>query len=148
VRNVPQTEALQEQKMLSMTIEEEWFYRKLVTGRLLENDAEWQQTVATEMLINDFIHYAERWRFMRRGNETSLGRFLKAAMPHIIKKQASITVDDIDQDGRPIRRKKRTNVYDFGALKTCRKVWEQKFGRIDWEAQRELEPDEEIKEPF
>ena len=37
VRKVPQTEALQEQKLLSMSVDEEWWYRKLQNKRVLDS---------------------------------------------------------------------------------------------------------------
>lgn len=133
VRNAPETGALQEQKLLSLNIDEEWWYRKLQNGRIIESDSDWKAEVTCDRVISDFTAYAEKWKFNRRGNETSLGRFLSRVCPHIKRTQCRITVDDYNEEGRPIRKKKRMYVYDFGSLEDCRKTWEDIHGKTIWD---------------
>lgn len=132
VRVVPQTEALQEQKMLSLSIEEEWWFRKLRDGRVHEEHESWVRHIQNDALIDDFIEYAEKWNFSRRGNETSLGRFLAKVAPHSEKIQRRTTSDVRDRDGRLETKGKRAYFYDFGTLLECRKSWDKIYGKTDW----------------
>lgn len=149
VRDVPQTEALQEQKLLSLSIDEEWWYRKLQNGRLMESDGEWTREVPCDTIVSDFTSYAEKWKFNRRGNETALGRFLSRVCPHIERNQKRITVDVYEgEDNRPSRKKKRVYLYDFGTLEQCREAWENIHGAVKWETSANEPPGEIIEDPF
>ena len=148
VREVPQTDALQEQKLLSMSVDEEWWFRKLQNGRLVDSDAEWTEAVPCDTIISDFTTYAEKWKFSRRGNETALGRFLTRVCPHIERTQKRVAVDVYNEDARRNeRKKKRLYFYDFKDLKKCRNSWEKIYGRVVWETEVDG-ADELIKEPF
>jgi len=151
VRDVPQTDALQEQKLLSMSIDEEWWYRKLQNSRLLDGDSRWTKDSQCDSIVSDFTAYAEKWKFNRRGNETALGRFLSRVCPHIDRTQKRITVDAYDEKtGRTLPVKKRVYFYDFGSLKKCRDQWETIHGKVIWETSLDEDEgaDEAIKEPF
>ena len=147
VRNVPQTDALQEQKLLSMSVDEEWWFRKLQNGRLLDSDSEWTGSVPCDSIVSDFTAYAEKWRFNRRGNETALGRFLSRVCPHVGRQQRRVTVDVFNEDEmRQERKKRRVYFYDFGSLEACREAWEKTYGKVKWE---EVQDGEElIQDPF
>jgi hypothetical protein len=132
VREVPDTKALQEQKLLSLSIEEEWWFRKLRDGRLHEDHSEWVRYIESEYLIEDFINYAEKWNFSRRGNETSLGKFLTKVAPHCEKIQRRVTRDFRNSDGRLESSSKRAYFYDFGHLVDCRRSWDKIYGKTDW----------------
>jgi hypothetical protein len=148
VRNVPQTDALQEQKLLSMGIDEEWWYRKLQNGRILDQDATWTRDTLCDALTQDFTSYAEKWKFSRRGNETALGRFLSRVCPHIQKAQRRVTVEEYDPDGRTHRVAKRAYFYDFGTLDKCREAWDTMYGKNEWNDPVQLDLDQPNDEPF
>lgn len=141
VRDVPQTEALQEQKQLSMNSDEEWWFRKLQDARLLEQDPDWTRVVECSALISDFTRYAEMWKITRRGNETALGRFLARVAPHVTRRQTTIMKDTMDQDGYGGRKSIRGYVYNFGSLQQCRESWCKVNGKVTWEesVQTEME---------
>ena len=146
VRDVPQTEALQEQKQLSMSHDEEWWFRKLQDGRLLQRDSKWTGNVECEALITDFTRYAEVWKISRRGNETSLGRFLNRVAPHVKRSQTSIMKDFQDEAGYVNRKSVRGYVYSFGSLQQCRDSWSKINGKVEWEEYTQTEMSEE--QPF
>ena len=133
VRNVPQTEALQEQKQLSLSNDEEWWFRKLRDGRLLETHNKWETEIECSELISDFIKYSELWKITRRGNETSLGRFLTRVAPHIERNQRSVTKSVADQDGYSTRKSVRAYFYDVGSLSKCREAWCKINGKVNWQ---------------
>jgi hypothetical protein len=150
VRNVPQTDALQEQKLLSMNYDEEWWFRKLQDGRLLDTDDEWERFTPADKITQDFIRYMELWRFNRRGNETALGRFLSRMCPHLQKVRRRGTVEIDDGYGSSRKVSKRMAFYDFGTLDQCREAWEKAHGRVEWDdpAQMELDEDKPGEVPF
>lgn len=139
VRDVPDTDALQEQKLLSLSVDEEWWFRKLQDGRLLETDADWVEEVACDTITSDFTNYAEKWKVSRRGNETALGRFLSRVCPHVNRFQKRVSVDEYDREGRSKRVPKRMYFYDFGTLDQCRTAWEKIYGTTQWARLEELD---------
>ena len=147
VRDVPDTTALQEQKLLSMGVDEEWWFRKLQNGRLLDQDAQWNRDAPCDAVTHDFTMYAEKWKFSRRGNETALGRFLSRVCPHIGKNQRRITVEEQDERGMVHRVARRAYFYDFGSLDACRESWSKIYGHIDWQDPVQLDLDQP-SDPF
>lgn len=148
VRNVPQTDALKEQKLLSLNTDEEWWYRKLQAGRILEEHVKWEKSALTDDVSKDYIKYADLWNFNRRGNETQLGKFLHRVCPHLTKPQRKHTVDVMDRDGHHSRQTTRSSFYDFGSLKQCRDSWEKIYGDQEW-PDSELDLDTgEVDVPF
>lgn len=148
VRNVPQTDALAEQKLLSMNYDEEWWFRKLQDGLIFDGDAQWERFAQTERVTQDFVRYMELWRMNRRGNETALGRFLSRMCPHLTKTRRRVTVDVDDGFGQPKKEARRAMFYDFGTLDQCRKAWEQNHGKVDWEEPAQLDMDQPGEAPF
>lgn len=132
-----------------MSVDEEWWYRKLQNGRLLDSDSEWTKDAPCDSMISDFTAYAEKWKFNRRGNETALGRFLSRVCPHIERTQKRVTADVYDEEtGRTVQKKKRMYFYDFGNLKRCREEWEKLHGKVNWETDDGDLISEVVKDPF
>jgi len=148
VRNVPQTDALQEQKLLSMGYDEEWWYRKLQDGQIFETDQGWERYAQTDKVTVDYINYMDAWKQTRRGNETALGRFLSRTVPHIVKVTRRVNVSEQDWDGRERNVSKRANFYDFGSLDQCRRSWEEKHGKTFWEDAIQLDLEDSNEVPF
>jgi hypothetical protein len=150
VRKIPQTDALQEQKLLSMGYDEEWWYRKLQDGLLFEYDSVWARYAQTDKITHDYIKYMDSWKQTRRGNQTSLGRFLSRMVPNITKTQRRITVEEeVYEEGRTFSRRitKRANFYDFGTLDDCRRAWEATHGQSSWDSPVQLDIDQP-EDPF
>lgn len=147
VRRIPQTDALNEQKLLSMTQDEEWWFQKLNDGRLLDSDSEWTRFVQTKELERDFTKYADTWKFTRRGNATQLGRFLTRISPHVSKIQRRVAVSEVGDNGQEVRVHRRVYFYDFGTLDQCRQAWDNINGKQDWPDPVQLSADE-IEAPF
>lgn len=143
VRNVPKTDALREQKLLSLGVEEEWWYQKLIEGRILQEHGKWEAQVMKDALVNDYIENAKRFNVNRRGTATSLGRFLNKMVPGLCTKQIIADVDRYTPDGYSITEKKRCYHYMIPTIEDCRKQWEKFFGDEKWpvytgEGQKEL----------
>ena len=77
VRTVPRTEALLDQKVHSMTSNEEWWFRKLSDGVLVPMHASWEDPVPKETLIDDYLTYAQRLGQGKRASGTGLTKFIE-----------------------------------------------------------------------
>ena len=148
VRDVPQTDALQEQKMLSMNFDEEWWFSKLQSGALLETHAAWERYVEVDKVTQNFVKYMETWRFNRCGNMTTLGKFLNRMVPRLEKIRRRVNVHVDDGYGQPKKEAHRVAFYDFGTLDDCRQAWEKIHGKVDWEEAAQLDNDQPDNEPF
>lgn len=149
VRTVPDTDALQEQKMLSLTPEQEWWYRKLQEGRLLQHHTEWQEHVVKDHLVDDYVNNARRFNVNRRGTATSLGKFLNRVVPGLTTKQFVAEFEEPTGDGFTRLTKRRAYHYVIPSLEDCRAKWEELSGKENWDAP--IEEQEELtkrKDPF
>lgn len=133
VRDVPKTEALQEQKLLSLEAMEQWWYTKLQHGRILEEHAVWEREVLKQALIQDFTEEMRQWNVQRRGNPVQLGRFLAHIVPGVETKQVvkSLRVH-LGNGIMADEEAKRHYHYCLPSLETCRKAWEDKYGPQQW----------------
>lgn len=147
VRQFPKTEALQEQKLLSLGPEENWWFEKLMEGRTLSEADGWQGEVMKADLQRDYLLYAERQKIMRRASPTALGKFLKRVLPGQYPRtfQRWAEVSEQDQYGHERVRKSKAWFYELTGLEAARAHWDDRFGGpYQWPADEAEEP----KEPF
>jgi len=131
VRDVPRTEALLEQKLLSLSLEEEWWYNKLLEGRLLLEDR-WQREVVIKDLFDDYIAYTRKLNTNRRSGQTALGRFLHRVVPGLGHTQRIADRDIQTGEGWTRTVRERTRFYTIDSLEGCRRRWEELYGRQEW----------------
>ncbi len=135
VRKVPNTEALREQKLLSLSVVEEWWYQKLLTGCTLSSGEEWQTELPVEHMVTDYIKEVKRFNITKRGNATSMGRFLKQVCPDIETSSRKTGYEIQDPDGHWTRHvHRRARWYTLPTLKKARSMWEEKYGKTDWDS--------------
>lgn len=135
VRIVPQTDALREQKMLSLNGEEQWWLERLMDGRITRGSPGWQMSVQKDRLQSDYLRYAEDQRLFRRASPTVLGKFLNRHLPKTwprsVQRMTDVERDDGHGHSRVVR--ERAYWYDFPSLDVCRKAWDKKYGGpFDW----------------
>jgi hypothetical protein len=153
VRHVPQTVALQDQKVLSMAPEVQWMFEKLHEGRLTDGTLEWTGRVLKDTLYDDYINDLKDQGRNFRLSRTGFGRFLHRAFPgeFPLAKQETVEVPWANEHGFEVMLKKRAYVYYFPSLAECRGFWDQNYGGpFEWpqvDTQQELEP-AKVKEPF
>lgn len=128
VRHFPKTAALQEQKVLSMSPEEQWWFEKLMDGRLIDDG--WEIELPKGKLHQDYLNYAERQKIMRRASPTALGKFLKRVMPgHYPRPFQKMTeLSEQDSWGQERFRKAKVWFYEVPSLAASRKHWDDRFG--------------------
>lgn len=147
VRNFPKTDALREQKVLSMSPEEQWWFEKLNDGNLTGDG--WTGEVAKSDLQRDYISYTERQRIMRRVSPTALGKFLKKALPSLWPRtfQRMADVSSMDKYGHEHLRRAKVWFYEFPSLKEAREHFDERFGGpYPWPDVDTLEPEVEAKQ--
>lgn len=134
VRTVPKTEALMEQKLLSLSLDEEWWYRKLNDGRLLLSHHYWVQDVPKDALMLDYVTYAQKLGNVRRSTETTLGKFLHRVCPHPYPRSFHQPREKGDTGARP-------HMYRFPTLQECRFMWDDQYeGPFPWVQHEDLPP--------
>ncbi len=145
VRKVPQTNALREQKMLSLSPEESWWYSKLLDGRMFEDDPVWADYTYCTKLCADFIESHRQWGWSAHSSRVRMGMFLKKAIPFLVRQQLSgeFSVTQINGESKLIN---RPYVYRLPLLKACRQHWDENFGGpYSWPDVEEIP---EMEEPF
>jgi hypothetical protein len=130
VRQFPKTEALQEQKLMSMSHEEQWWFEKLMDGRLCRNIEGWPVEVLKSDLQTDYLYWCEQQKIMRRANATALGKFLKRVMPpgrpRPFQRWAEICYQDAY--GHQAHKRIKAWYYELPTLSACRAYWDDRFG--------------------
>lgn len=130
VRQVPQTSALQEQKIMSMSPETQWMFEKLWEGRLLRVDQEWRQDVLKDSLYGDYVGDLKDQGRNFRMSRTGFGKFLSRAFPGNWpeSKQEMRDVPFTNEHGFEVSVKKRAYVYYLPTLFEVREHWDKNFG--------------------
>lgn len=150
VRSVPMTSALQEQKLLSLDPEHEWWYQKLLEGRLMREEDGWPKEVVKDLLVDDYVDHTKRFNVARRGNQTALGRFLGIMCPDLSQVQRMIKFEVPTGDGWSKTTRRRCYMYQMPTLLEARARWEELHGEEDWGItdQTELPMEESHEPPF
>lgn len=132
VRVVPRTAALAEQQQRTLGQEAEWWYNKLVEGRILDEDDEWQTEILKEEVLGDYLDTARRLNYTRRGNATTLGLFLHKYCPGLTSVQRMAKVERMLADGYVQKVERRAYFYVLPTLEEARATWERLHGSISW----------------
>jgi len=129
VRTVPRTEALLDQKVHSMTSNEEWWFRKLSDGVLAPMHASWETPVPKDTMIDDYLTYAQRLGQGKRASGTGLTKFLERCVPKLHAFHAAHRGRDDNGDaviGRAL-------FWQFPPLNECRETFgKQCGGPFNW----------------
>lgn len=130
VRNVPQTEMLQDQKILSMDPVVQWMFEKVWEGRMLKQDQEWPERVLKDSLYDDYVREMKAQGRNFTLSRTGLNRFLHRAFPDNswLCRQETVDVPWTNEHGFEVLLKKRAYVCRFPPLETVRKFWDENFG--------------------
>lgn len=129
VRSPPETDALKDQKMMSLDHNEEWWYRKLQSGIMLDripaeapDQQSWPSEVFYHHLKADYTSYMDAQKILHRLNETSFGNFLKRVAPEMHKALKRGSIKGV-----------RFNKFLVPPIEELRKRWNSEFGIVEWE---------------
>ena len=135
-RTAPQTEALLEQKNLSLEPYTEWLYEKLCEGVLIEGNEGWEGQVKKTELQDDCMRIFQGMGIQRQFSPVGLGMRLSKLIPGLKKRHFG--------DG---------GYYFFPSLDECREQFEKSIGyKIEWpidaEEINDLEKNKKPLDPF
>lgn len=143
VRKVPQTDALREQKMYSLSAEEQWWLERLMDGTITAGALDWGNAITKDRLQSDYLRYAESQRIMRRVSPTALGKFLTKQMPKgtLSSSQRMTDVEREDGHGGSRISRERAYWYSYPPLEDCRAAWDKRYGGpFDWPTEDTTRP--------
>jgi hypothetical protein len=141
IRDVPKTEALRQQKALSMDVDAEWWLNVLRRGTLLLDQDEWTDFAVIDLLVLEYLNYTKGFNLTRRGNATRMGLAMKEFVPGLKRFQRSSPTDIPQADGTT-KTVGRPWCYRIPSLAECRKHFDEHFGGpYMWEGD---EPPEEL----
>ena len=110
LRIFPQTQALFEQKLRSMSVEQKFWYDRLRASELKKNSGTWGEdgtgTVTVDLLYNQFLEAAKNEGVGHRSSKEEFGIALRGLCPEIKRV-------------RRMKGKKRLSIYHFPALDKC-----------------------------
>lgn len=129
LRLIPNTAALYEQKMASLSPEQAWWLDTLTNG-LLPGDGAGTGCCPTQFLYDRFIAHAQKAGTRRRSIETQVGVFLRRYAPGLRKREGELA-------GR------RLTFYEFPSLKVCRAAFARETRHPgNWDEPSAWVPDE------
>ena len=126
LRKLPQTDALIDTKLLTMSPAERFWYETLVRGKVYESDTMWTPSIKRNTLHGLYIAYAKDVGQSRRSSETVLGKTLKKLCPHV-------------RDAYLTEAGKTERTWEVGELQRCREA----FDRVMHWPNHEWEPPQE-----
>lgn len=137
----PSTQALTEQKLLSLGAFDAWLLRRLREGRVLKRQREWPRAVTTDDCYADFLEEQGARRAAHVMNEISFGMSLNKFFKQdqrFRRQRDTLEVSYTDQQtGREVVKKERRWVYLLPPLNDSRRLFEAwlKVARpLDWGA--------------
>jgi hypothetical protein len=132
VRNVPRTKALHDQKLLSMSAAEEWWYQRLLEGRNTRRSDQWDEHILKDELVDDYVEHTKRFNISFRGNCTALGKFLIKVHPKVRSYQKRTTWDEPTQEGWSRKMEGVRYFWQFPTLQEARDQWDVLYGKEEW----------------
>jgi phage/plasmid-associated DNA primase len=148
IRDVPDTEGLREQKILSMDPITAWWFQKLKDGSLPSEDGEWGIT-EKNAIYEDYAETIGKAGVIYKGMQTSLGMKLKKLLPGPYPKSKKKQVEEKEDYNADrdliIKTGERIPHWQFPPLKECREFFEQlaKLEGYNWPEEPEFVTEEE-----
>lgn len=120
LRKFPRTEALFEQQIFTMGIEEKFWIDRLKNGELVEYSGRWAEKVKCSTLFDQYIRFATKAGVARKQMEVGFGMYLRKLCPGIKRERFRI-------EG------KRIYMFVIPPLEKCRALYSQRVNTdIDW----------------
>lgn len=125
LRQIPQTQALLEQKQHFFTPEQSFWFDCLLHGHILQDSKAWEEVLSREQVYDAYIRYAEKIGISRRATKAVFGKFIKKICPAVQEYRPFVLDGDEET---------RVRHYRFPSLEVCRQAFELKMHqKIQWE---------------
>lgn len=136
VWNMPETQALRDQKLISMRNEEKFWFQCLSEGRQRATDHEWLENMPTEDMHNYYLLFCEVQKINRIMTRNEFFRWLEFSMlPEGYGKRSKKRVRISGSSSTSPR-----SVMHLPNLKTCREFFSTKYADgIDWDSVDEVQ---------
>lgn len=145
VRTVPKTDALREQIIESMDPNVDWWFQKLISGRVIESDAGWERSIWKVEFYGDYIESLRLSGRNRRATETQFGRVLSQVIPEYNQRR-SRDQKILDLGGGKEKVYERVTYIDIPDLEECRAHFDKNFGGpFRWEELSRETDDPEVE---
>jgi len=115
LKKLPQTNALREQKILSMNTVQRFWYDRLMEGSLNPLNSYWEGKILCDRFQEIYINTMRQEGQIRKASETQLGIALRKICPKMIKE-------------RKMHNGERPYYYIFPSLEECRKTFDDIMG--------------------
>jgi hypothetical protein len=130
LRTVPLTDALLDQKLESLSIEEAWWVELMQSGRLPRgmDDA---NACSSKALFEHYQETAQKRGTSRRSIETQIGKFLKRMVPGLQRRVLTYKLYNSREDMHV--RDETGSTYEFPPLFECRAAFERLLNqKVEW----------------
>ncbi|GEP09845.1 primase-helicase family protein [Methylobacterium gnaphalii] len=125
LRKVPRTDALLEQKILSLDGVDGWWLDRLMSGSPTSKLDHWPHEVGVDEMRDDYFAASERRGLRRKSAETVLGARLRKLIPRLNRVRR---YEDYDMGRR------RVWFYALPTLSECRAAFEKALGQaVSWQ---------------
>lgn len=154
LRNTPKTAALMEQKHLTMTPVQKWWYERLLNGYLLDMETEtWDEPTDQGLLwmvgkevYDDYLKHARDSNARFRDTPESFGKAIGKLCPGLIRKKKWMDTKWFDTHmAEWVTQNKLVNAHGYPPLQVCRTQFEKVLGhKVDWpeDDMPDVKPDE------
>jgi hypothetical protein len=139
VRKIPQTQALDDQKLLSMTVEDAWLHEILNRGYVLEargNAREfsvWDGIYSNKVLQASYAQYAKARGARYLASNIALGKLISGYGWVSMRKTNVMLGERVNADGSSVvvmsAKGTQEHCYNFGTLAEARRTFEKKHRR-------------------
>lgn len=137
VTTIPETSALQEQKLHSLDGVMRFWYERLHQGQILPGRSEdWPTMICIDDLYESYIKRSEDWGERRRVDIPTFGKELKKVWPNRHLKKIKAHVERNDRNGYKV--KAEIWAYELETLKKHRDAFKVTAGEVDWPLEEEM----------
>lgn len=129
LRSIPKTDALLEQKLLSLSPIEKFWNECLWDGLLLPDHDDWNNEIPTDFLYNHFIEFTKKINVRRPEGKAEFGKKMRRMCPSM--DNTPLLYRGLDENGFPSDKKRQQ--YIFQSLEVCRNEFNKYIGfQINW----------------
>ncbi len=127
LRQVPETGALVEQKIMSFKPEVAWWRERLLDGAPTEAHQAWGELVQVKSIYGDYVHYADKLGVKRKMTGEQLGVALRKLLPPgtVRRTREPVTFYRDNSDGSQTAYDRRVWHYSLPPLDECREHFDR-----------------------